>query len=165
MQKKSNAPNDNPPNGTKNGRPEEVNFVKKQVSQRTNFFENIESRKTRTKSSPPPRLSPSIPSIPSRLVGSVRLMTSAANRRPRLVGSTRAITMASVMRKLALRALPRWGSRSTRLGWVSIPSHRRDWGEGRSMRYSGRSGRHLRATRSVRLCQLGRSWHRKPPQC
>jgi hypothetical protein len=32
MQKKSNAPNDNPPNRTKNGRPEEANFVKKQVS-------------------------------------------------------------------------------------------------------------------------------------
>ncbi len=34
MQKKSNAPSNNPPNRTKNGRPEEANFVKKQVSQK-----------------------------------------------------------------------------------------------------------------------------------
>jgi hypothetical protein len=31
MQKKDNAPFNNQPNGTKNGRPEEANFVKKQV--------------------------------------------------------------------------------------------------------------------------------------
>jgi hypothetical protein len=34
MQKKDNAPFNNQPNGTKNGRPEEANFVKKQVSQK-----------------------------------------------------------------------------------------------------------------------------------
>jgi hypothetical protein len=34
MQKKDNAPCSNQPNGTKNGRPEEANFVKKQVSQK-----------------------------------------------------------------------------------------------------------------------------------
>jgi hypothetical protein len=32
MQKKDNAPFNNQPNGTKNGRPEEANFVKKQAS-------------------------------------------------------------------------------------------------------------------------------------
>ncbi len=32
MQKKDNAPFDNQPDGTKHGRPEEANFVKKQVS-------------------------------------------------------------------------------------------------------------------------------------
>jgi hypothetical protein len=32
MQKKDNAPFNNQPNGTKNGRPEEANFDKKQVS-------------------------------------------------------------------------------------------------------------------------------------
>jgi hypothetical protein len=34
MQKKNNAPFNNQPNGTKNRRPEEANFVKKQVSLR-----------------------------------------------------------------------------------------------------------------------------------
>jgi hypothetical protein len=33
MQEKNNAPNDNQPKITKSGRPEEANFVKKQVSQ------------------------------------------------------------------------------------------------------------------------------------
>jgi hypothetical protein len=33
MQEKNNAPNDNQPKITKGGRPEEANFVKKQVSQ------------------------------------------------------------------------------------------------------------------------------------
>jgi hypothetical protein len=105
------------------------------------------------------------PSIHSRLVGSVGPMSPTTKKVLLCIGGSGAMATASAMRKLASRALPRWGSRSTRLGWVSIPSYRRDWGEGRSMRCRGRSGRHLRATRSVRLCQLGRSWRRKPPQC
>jgi hypothetical protein len=44
MQKKSNALNDNPPNETKNGRPEEGNFIKKQVSQLN--FQRIETLTT-----------------------------------------------------------------------------------------------------------------------
>jgi hypothetical protein len=40
MQNKINAPTDNQPKRTKKGRPEEANFVKKQVSQRSNIGED-----------------------------------------------------------------------------------------------------------------------------
>jgi hypothetical protein len=38
MQKKDNAPFNNQPNGTKNGRPKEANFIKKQVSLHIQHF-------------------------------------------------------------------------------------------------------------------------------
>jgi hypothetical protein len=157
MQKKCNAPNNNPPNGTKNGRQKEGNLLPRKLSPKRCFQKEQEAKefpkylqKNRKQKYPHHRL---IPFITSRLVGSVGPMSPPAKKMLLWIGSPRAMATANAMRtELALRALPQWRSRSTRLEWMGIPSRRRDcepnevgWEEGGSMRCRqvGRSGQHL----------------------
>jgi hypothetical protein len=103
VQKKDNALSGNQPKGTKNGRPKEANFVKKQVSQ-YNFQRTEINKKCSRRTQQSHHLSPS-----STFIGHARPMTPTTKKGCQLIGSLWAISLTNVARMMSAACmLPCW---------------------------------------------------------